>query len=760
MPKITIDIEDRSGNKKSSGPITTAFELAYNEPVADIGTYSFTMPASDAKSEDLLLQKRLVRIYLDTDEVFLGIVEKLERRLGASGVMLLVVSGRSYLADLTEVSMQFAEFNGITSLTGFLLQGRVWSADPTNGDTTTSAAYYVRLGGESIYNALKKLAEKLGDYYWYRPATSGNDRYIVWVNKGTHANSGIRAVQGSGFHIQTEKNTQICLIQEMTKADEGFEIFTRLYPWGSGQGRARLSLVGATGASVQVREMYGTGTTVTVNTKTAHNLSTSDKFAVHQSTDFNSVEETVASTPSSTQFTYSSDDGDAVTASTISFADNSPSADTISDSANGLAVFDGYDKVVVSGSGSGNDGTFKITGATASTITLDASEGLVNEAAGSSITILGARADGWIDPIDANNIRVNSVDNYIEDYDQIYGVDPYASRATTVQFRDIEPLDNTDAALLNAKNWLLNTAKVWLDRHSTERNYYTLSVTGLGVTAINPGQTINVLYEDDLLSIDEDLIVLDIQHRVSGSGVRMSRLTVSDNDLPAVTDQGYLATVVEAERDYLHHAQMGSNVWVYSYGNEFFDETYDAELFFVLSEVVTLVDSVILYYRVDPLRSPFSSSTSDSGSGHTHEINVANSTTGTTVYFAGTGGPPPVGDFRTSGGGTVNASSTGASHTHDVDIDFTTGITEDTGANTAGEGNVTIQVNGASTTNSASSYSGDWYSLDLTPDVVDPVTLRPEQAANTISITAPSSKRGRLTAHVEIRAIIQSIAYS
>lgn len=73
---------------------------------------------------------------------------------------------------------------------------------------------------------------------------------------------------------------------------------------------------------------------------------------------------------------------------TISFAENTPASDTISDSASGFvtAGFVAGQTIVVSGSGS-NDGQYTINDVTAGVITLDSGDDLAAEAAGNSVTI-------------------------------------------------------------------------------------------------------------------------------------------------------------------------------------------------------------------------------------------------------------------------------------------------------------------------------------------------------------------------------------
>lgn len=79
-------------------------------------------------------------------------------------------------------------------------------------------------------------------------------------------------------------------------------------------------------------------------------------------------------------------------ATTIAFAENTPEADTITDSGNGflIAGFQPGDQITVSGSAS-NDGTYVVGTVVAGTITLLAREDLTVEAAGATVTLTASK---------------------------------------------------------------------------------------------------------------------------------------------------------------------------------------------------------------------------------------------------------------------------------------------------------------------------------------------------------------------------------
>lgn len=159
-------------------------------------------------------------------------------------------------------------------------------------------------------------------------------------------------------------------------------------------------------------------------------------------------------------------------------------------------------------------------------------------------------------------------------------------------------------------------------------------------------------------------------------------------------------------------------------------------------------------------------------------------------FFAGTGSPP-VGDLRTSGGGTINASSTGASHTHDVTIpahthsvtiaghthdvtvpahthdvtasvSTTYGIYEDPGT-AYGPTDLEFSINSGAWRSDYATITGasGWYALDITDEIAG-VALRPLRVVNSVAVRVKSASAAnqlvQITAQIERRCVIQSIA--
>lgn len=243
MATITIDVLNTSLIVTGDGPLSSAFDVSFDEPLSMCGAFSFSVPARDQRAALLSVQKSVVRIYEDGVAVFLGLVESKERTISAGGAVFRV-AGRSYLAALTDQSVGFlvlasgaagitdapADVLAATSPTG-LSSG--WTLDSTNGVSVTGNAVYGRMRGESRLSALVMIAERAGEGFIYRPGLAGSgDKKVIWLS--SYADSGVRAIQGGGEAVALEGNDAICLITLLTELEDGAELVNRLVPFGAG----------------------------------------------------------------------------------------------------------------------------------------------------------------------------------------------------------------------------------------------------------------------------------------------------------------------------------------------------------------------------------------------------------------------------------------------------------------------------------------------------------------------------------------------
>lgn len=664
MSYISIDVEDRSGNRLGAGPITTAFDLQHDDPLSAAAEFSFSVPARDTRASLLTLIESVVRIYVDGEQVFLGLVEEKDTQITPSGVAIYNISGRSLLVELVENSV-----HGLSVSDGSngdddgpstaVARAPGWSLDTTNGYATTSRLIYARFVGESVLEALTMMSDRIREHFIYRPQLSGSDRQVIWI-RGATVDSGVRAIQGSGEPVALESNPDICLIQDLNIVEDAHDLINLVFPYGAGQGAARLDLSASSYGQIEF-------------------------FPPFQ--------------------IYPPDN----------YIDYAPT---------------GY-------------------------------------------TIPQREIDG-------------------------------------LEFKEISPISNTDADLQAAADMLADATMRWLERYGEPQVFYDLDVVQLPAR-VQPGQTIQVIYyEEDaggtvVHDIDTDLIVLNIATRYGNDGARFYRLRVSSTDRQPDSDSSVIVGRMREGRVFQAHPQMAPNSYTTSYREEFTDD-HEALLPFFFGSEIAQIASVLLRFKVTALRSTVKavngvSTTTSSGGGttvssadgggtvasssdydptHSHPIILNDGFSGTTVFFLN-------GALYTNGGGTVYTGNTSIPHAHQVTVPAHThqvtipdhthdltpnvsleyGLYEDSGGSVvddpADTGQVVVEINGSTPTNAIEALGNDWYQIDLTPDVAygaaDTYPFRPRATAHEVTVSGGIGYQGTVRAQVQIRSIIQEVAF-
>lgn len=117
-----------------------------------------------------------------------------------------------------------------------------WSLDTTNGYAATQGAIYARFAGESVLTALVKIGQALGEHFY-----AGSGRTVVWTQDDRNA-SGVRAVRVASA-TAAEGADELALLVDLEQVAESYDLVTRVYPFGAGQGRTRLTLAASTDAA-------------------------------------------------------------------------------------------------------------------------------------------------------------------------------------------------------------------------------------------------------------------------------------------------------------------------------------------------------------------------------------------------------------------------------------------------------------------------------------------------------------------------------
>lgn len=372
----------------------------------------------------------------------------------------------------------------------------------------------------------------------------------------------------------------------------------------------------------------------------------------------------------------------------------------------------------------------------------------------------------------------------------LYGRDELA-----LAFKDIAPLSNTLVDMTAASDYLLVAGIQYLFNNRKPFQSYRLAVAGLRRT-LKPGQSILVQarrYRDGEKPIDinQRLFILEVQNTVDTDGIYTSGLTVASMNRWPVNDNETIAREMAKTTVMSAHPQTGPNVDTISY-REHLDDTHNATLHFWLGEETTTVQSVLVRFRVDPLRSTVTSiaggstTTPSGGAGtsdvtgaavmnHSHDVEVSglSAVAGAPVYFNTTNGlHTNSGAGLQSGPGTIlrnlqshQHGTPAHAHTFTPVINSSYGVFDDSGANTylatdlewktAADGAWTAIAGG-----DAISGASGWYGIDITARIA--TTQRPTTAINDVQFRVKTAskvgKKAQLTVQIERRTSIQSIA--
>jgi hypothetical protein len=266
---------------------------------------------------------------------------------------------------------------------------------------------------------------------------------------------------------------------------------------------------------------------------------------------------------------------------------------------------------------------------------------------------------------------LNTLENYIEND---VAVATYGRIEEQVAFREIGPIENSDADVLAASNMLFDAALETLRRQSSEPEQatYTLSVAGCRAL-LEPLQSIRVTYRDRAagLLIDEELNILEATWRVDTSGLYTTDLVVSAQDRWPQSDVSLLVDNIAQGQVYQALPQLNANHYVTAY-TKLVDEDNVASFRFRFGDEVTQLQQVLFEFQILPFESTIRSiagtvSSTEAGGSATPttagggSVSTAAGAGGGTTVSAAAGGGTTV--SAASGGSTTPTTSSGGSAT-------------------------------------------------------------------------------------------------
>lgn len=368
----------------------------------------------------------------------------------------------------------------------------------------------------------------------------------------------------------------------------------------------------------------------------------------------------------------------------------------------------------------------------------------------------------------------------------------YGRIERALDFKDIGPISNSTPDVQAAANMLMQASVEHLRRYGEPQRFFRLGLANLS-ELVQPGSTIRVVYrklayDSVRYDLDGTFIVLEVQKEINASSAFTSSILVSTIDRMPLSDAGFVAREAMQGRVLSAHQQLGVSVDTLTFRDEM-DDAHGADFRFWLGDEYTSIQSALLRFRIQPLRSTVKSvaglsittnagggGTSASGGGGTS--GSGGSSTPTSASHTGVTDSSTVNSVPSSHAHGLNAHSHSVSisdhthsigsHTHTIDdhtheiepeILMVYGIFEESGANTLALSDLVLKLNnGADLAGSISDIGNGWYELDLTDDLTDEV-FRPAQENNEIEITTATEKTARIEAQITIRGVVQAVAY-
>jgi len=237
-----IDIEDSSGNRLGSGPITSMGRWRSTAKMDQAGDFAFSMPASDEQA-DIVAETRVARCYAllpgGWTEIGAGVIERIDTRIDDDGAVTLEVSGPDLLRELTYRSvgkLAIQAGGGAMTHAAAVAAAAAYAPSGWTGTAAGSPAcdsLYGQFADESVLAALAAINAKSQTHFY------AVGRALIFAS--AWSSSGVRAVQAQG-----DLAAETAAIVALSKQRDSWDLITRIVPYGAGDGAAQLTLAATT----------------------------------------------------------------------------------------------------------------------------------------------------------------------------------------------------------------------------------------------------------------------------------------------------------------------------------------------------------------------------------------------------------------------------------------------------------------------------------------------------------------------------------
>ncbi len=252
-----IDLINANNQRIGDGPITEALSWDFTSRLDRIGVGSFRVPATAARVSniDVNVEAHCI-VVVNNDPALVGaiVIKKIAHEIDTNGEIVIRVEGDGLMRRLADSSVEFLEIhnNGAgvtlgTAITNILDKSKTGTWGRVISGGSASDSVYARFAGESVFSALRRLANRLGGHFTLHPSTPNS---ILWYPSGAldPDNDVVAATARYGTKTMafTFSNQNVCHIESLSVSRNAQNIVTRIHPYGAGDGHARLSLQNST----------------------------------------------------------------------------------------------------------------------------------------------------------------------------------------------------------------------------------------------------------------------------------------------------------------------------------------------------------------------------------------------------------------------------------------------------------------------------------------------------------------------------------
>lgn len=232
-PGVRVELYARAWNgsafvetKIGAGPIPV-MTARYSEAEAEIGAFSFTMPADHPRAElldpsDEIPGARYARIFVGGEGyVFLGEITNIKRTASADGRRVLVASGWSSARELTRLKTGFGftlTDETMADAVDAILDGTGWTAGSIA--SAAIATYVLEANGASRFQALTRLAEIQGFMLRFNSTTRTVDMGPLGTNPEGIRFTAIEGPISPRFRSAVSKVIPIASAQIVSESDD------------------------------------------------------------------------------------------------------------------------------------------------------------------------------------------------------------------------------------------------------------------------------------------------------------------------------------------------------------------------------------------------------------------------------------------------------------------------------------------------------------------------------------------------------------